>query len=128
MNSANDIFSDDPPSARSAPTVPPAAAVSVIRYKSGAPVDELLYRMAMGDNGGALDAAQELFDARYVPVLVLPPLEPSDVTLGYREHLLLSFIDGGAPLGEVLEESGLEMLDGLRALCELLEKDIISVC
>ena len=135
MQSANDILSDDdPPSSsaaaarRSAPTVPPPPIASVIRYKSGAPVDELLYRMAMGDSSGALDAAQDLFDARYVPVLVLPPLGSSDIRLGYREQLLLTLIDGNAPLSEVLEGSGLELLDALRALCELLEKDVVTVC
>jgi hypothetical protein len=130
MHSANDIlFDDDPPSSRrSAPTVPPPPIASVIRYKSGAPVDELLYRMSMGDNGGALDAAQDLFDARYVPVVVLPPLGGTDMRLGYREQLLLTLIDGTAPLADVLEGSGLEMLDALRALCELLEKDVITVC
>jgi hypothetical protein len=131
MHSANNVLSDDddaPSSRRSAPTVPPPPIASVIRYKSGAPVDELLYRMAMGDSAGALDAAQALFDARYVPVLILPPLGLGESTLGYREELLLSLVDGKASLPEVIDGSGLEMLDALRALCELIEKDVIAVC
>jgi len=82
----------------------------------------------MGDHGGALDAAQDLFDRRHIPVLVLPLSSLSDTMLGYREELLLSFIDGNARLADVIEDSGLEMLDALRALCELLEKDIITLC
>ena len=128
MHAANDTLLDDAPTSASAPTLPPHAFVSVVRYKSGAPVDELLYRIAMGDHGGALDAAQDLFDRRHIPVLVLPLSSLSDTMLGYSEELLLSFIDGNACLADVIEDSGLEMLDALRALCELLEKDIITLC
>jgi hypothetical protein len=123
MHPAEDILMDTAPLAAAPP--PPA---SVIRYKSGAPVDELLYRMAVGDVDAALDAAQELFDAGYVPVLVLVPLGISDVALGYHEMLLLSSVDGCTPLAGVLEDTGLAMVDALRALCELLEHDFIKVC
>jgi hypothetical protein len=133
MHSANNALSDDdedrePSTRRNAPTVPPPPIASVIRYKSGAPVDELLYRMAMGDAAGAVDAAQALFDARYVPVLILPPLGLGESTLGYREELLLSLVAGQATLTDVIDGSGLEMIDALRALCELIEKDVIAVC
>jgi hypothetical protein len=130
MQLAKDILpDDDDDSSRSSPsTVTPPPPASVIRYKSGAPVDELLYRMAMGDLGAAIDAAQDLIDAGYVPILVMVPLGGSDLSLGYREQLLLSLIDGCATLAEVIERSGLEMLDALRALCELLEMDAITLC
>jgi hypothetical protein len=130
MQPANDtLYDDDPPSSGgSAPTMAPVPLASVIRYKSGAPVDELLYRMAMGDVAATIDAAQELIDAGYVPVLVMRPHTVSDLRLGYREQLLLSQVDGCAPLAEVLLGTGLEMLDALRALCELLENDVVTLC
>jgi hypothetical protein len=129
MQPAKDILpDDDAPSGSSPSTVMPPAPASVIRYKSGAPVDELLYRMAMGDVGAAIDAAQDLIDAGYVPVLVMVPMGAWDLRLGYREEVLLSVIDGCATLAEVIERSGLELLDALRALCELLEMDAITLC
>src|SRR5262249_25435780 len=58
---------------RNSPTLPPSARVSVTRFKCGAPVDELAYRLSVGDHEGALDAAQTLFDMGSIPVLEMPP-------------------------------------------------------
>jgi hypothetical protein len=116
-----------PPPGRCPETVRPPPRVSVTRYKSGAPVDELLYRMSMGDTGAALDAAQALFDAGSIPVVVLP-LRSMTAMLGYRADLLLSCVDGESSLAKVIEASGLEMMDALRALGELLAEDVIAVC
>lgn len=125
------------PISRNAPTVPPPglgpetvrppARISVTRYKSGAPVDELLYRMSMGDTAGALDAAQALFDAGCIPVLVLP-LHATTSLCGYRADLLLTCVDGTTTLATVIEASGLETLDALRALAELLAENLIVLC
>jgi hypothetical protein len=115
-----------PPSSRDAPTVPPPALVSVVRFQIGAPVDELLYRMGVGDHGGAVDVAQELMEDRAVPIMLLPPDVVRDMVLEYRENLLLSFIDGHSSLEKVLQDSGLDMLDALRALCELLDQRVIA--
>jgi hypothetical protein len=126
MNSATQS-ADQAPDSRNAPTLPPPARVSVTRYKSGAPVDELLYRLSVGDNAGALDAAQALFDTRRIPVLVLP-LQTMTALFGYRADLLLSCIDGATPLSDVIDASGMEMLDALRALGELLAENVIALC
>jgi hypothetical protein len=116
-----------PPPGRAAETERPPARISVTRYKSGAPIDELLYRISMGDNAGALDAAQALFDAGCIPVLVLP-LHAMTALVGYRADLLLTCIDGTTPLAKVIEGSGLDMLDALRAIGELLSENIIVLC
>jgi hypothetical protein len=124
------------PISRNAPTLPPPGMpetvrppprISVTRYKSGAPVDELLYRISMGDHDGALDAAQALFDAGSIPVLVLP-VEGMTALVGYRADLLLTCVDGVTPLSAVIEASGLEMLDALRALGELLAENVVVLC
>jgi hypothetical protein len=115
------ITRDDAPSA-------PTPLASMTRYKSGAPVDELLYRVAMADYVGALAAAERLFEGGYIAVPVLGHLAEQERELGYRERLLMSSVDGSALLEEIIAASGLEMIDALRALCELVEKDIIAVC
>jgi hypothetical protein len=116
-----------PPPGQCPETVRPPPRISVTRYKSSVPVDELLYRMSMGDTAGALDVAQALFDAGSIPVVVLP-LRSMTAMLGYRADLLLSCVDGETTLVKVIEASGLELMDGLRALGELLAEDIIAVC
>jgi len=114
--------------ARNAPTLPPPARISVTRFKCGAPVDELLYRLAVGDMEGVLDAAQVLFDAGSVPVLELPPHTLPGTHFGFDAEVLLSCVDGSLSLKEVIDESGLEMMDALRGLSELLSENVLALC
>jgi hypothetical protein len=127
MIAAKPLWELDGPSPQDAPTVPPPERVSVTRYKSSAPVDELLYRVSVGDTAGLLDAAQGLFDRGCIPVLMLPP-QAVVPFIGYQAELLLFLVDGKTPLEEVLAASGLEMLDALHALSELLAEGAVSLC
>jgi hypothetical protein len=125
---AEEKMTDAMPSCTDAPTLPPPAMVSVVRFRSGAPVDELLYRMGVGDYVGALDVAEELLDERAVPIVVLPRSVIAEMTLEYRECLLLACVDGSSTLEKAIDDSGLEMIDALRALCDLLDKRIVAFC
>ncbi len=109
------------------PTVRPPAEVSVVRYKVGVPVDELLYRIEMGDTAGALDAAQTLLDEEPLPIVMMPSTLSAELLLGHREEYLLGFIDGHATLEEVIRSTGMSMLEALRALCGLLDKRVIAL-
>jgi hypothetical protein len=117
----------DPDLPEDRPTLPPPPLASVVRYRTGAPVDELQYRLAMGDHVAALAAAEDLFEGGYVPVALPSVLTPMELNLGYRECTLLTLIDGETPLATVLQSSGLDQLDALRALCELVEAELVTL-
>jgi hypothetical protein len=113
------------PSVRDSPTLPPPAPLSVIRFRSGLPVDELVYRMGVGDQSGVLDAAEELLADGVVVRIVLPPEVIATMMLEYRESMLLAYVSGSSTLKQVIQETGLEMIDALRALCELVDRRIV---
>ena len=117
--------SDD--SDRDVPTLRPPAEVSVVRYKVGVSIDELLYRFSVGDYIGALDAAQSLFDEEPVPIVVLAPHVAEVMPLTHREEYVLSFIDGRATLDDIVHQCGLPMLDAVGAVCGLLDKRVIAL-
>jgi hypothetical protein len=112
---------------RDAPTLPPPAAVSVVRYKVGVSVDELLYRFSMGDMAGAVDSALELLDEDPIPIVAVPTDVLSEMVLGHHASYVLSFIDCEATLDEVIKASGLPLVEALRALCELLDQSVIAL-
>lgn len=118
---------DGPPSSRDAPPLRPPPLASIVRYKTGAPIDEVLYRLSVGDLPGVLDAAESLLDEDCVPILVLPHDVVRDLCLSAREELIVSLIDGHATLEEVIAAAELSLLEGLRTVCELLEKRIIAL-
>jgi hypothetical protein len=114
--------------AAEAPTVPPPRPpISVTQIKVGAPIDELLYRFSMGDFKGALAVAEALLDEERIPIVMVPPDLLVHMRLDHREAFLVSFIDGQSSLDAVLQASGMPMLEGLRAICELIEKKIIGL-
>jgi hypothetical protein len=113
------------PSVRDSPTLPPPSPLSVIRFRSGLPVDELVYRLGVGDSSGALDAAEELFEDGAVARVVLPPEVIATMMLEYRESMLLAYVNGSSTLKQVINDTGLELIDALRALCELVDRRIV---
>lgn len=120
-------YESDVELSREAPTLRPPPDVSVVRYKVGVPVDELLYRFEMGDTAGALDAAQALLDEEPKPIVMMPATLSAELLLGHREEYLLGFIDGHATLEEVIRSTGLSMLEALRSVCDLLDKRVIAL-
>jgi hypothetical protein len=87
----------------------------------------LLYRVSVGDHAEAIDIAEVFFERRNVPIVLLPSDSLDELMLGYRAYLLLGCIDGETALQEVIDASGLDLLDALRALCELIEKSVVSL-
>jgi hypothetical protein len=110
-----------------APTLRPAQLVAVQRIRLGAPVDEILYRFSVGDLTGALAAAESLLDGRCVPVVIVSEVLISAMRLEHEEQFVLPFVDGHSSLEDILRASGLPMLDSLRAISVLLEKNVISL-
>jgi hypothetical protein len=88
-------------------------------------VHELLYRFAVGDEAGAIAAAELLLDGRRVPALTVSLDVLDELELDHRAALILAQVDGTTPLSEVLIESCLERGDALRTLCELVERRIL---
>jgi len=109
-----------------APTLPPPPSLRDVRDAS-APIEELLYRFEVGDHKGALAAAESLLDQRLVPTLVVSwELVPA-LGLAPDAVLLLTVVDGRASLEQVLEASGMPLLDALRALCVLLDERVVAL-
>jgi hypothetical protein len=81
--------------------------------------------MGVGDQSGVLDAAEELLADGVVVRIVLPPEVIATMMLEYRESMLLAYVSGSSTLKQVIQETGLEMIDALRALCELVDRRIV---
>ncbi len=120
-----------PPSDQS-PTLRPAALESGLRFKETArktarllPIQEILARFEFGDYRGALAVAGKLLDEGAVPVLTVSSREMDGVVLGADELTLLAVIDGHRTVEEILDASGLLMIDAFRALCEMAEKGLV---
>ena len=92
-----------------------------------APLHELLYRFEVGDHKGALAAAETLLDRSLVPTILVPTELLPAMALDPRAALLVTCVDGTTSLESVLEASTLPMLDGLRALCELLDRGVVAL-
>jgi hypothetical protein len=88
-------------------------------------VHELLYRFAMGDEVGAIAAAELLLDGRRVPALTVSLDVLDELDLNHRAALILAQVDGTTPLSRVLKLSCLERSDALRTMCELIERRIL---
>jgi hypothetical protein len=110
-----------------APTLPPKPPISVTQVKLGAPVDELLYRFAVGDYKGALAVAEVLLDDECIPIVIVPPEVLLSLPLDHREAFLMSFVDGKSSLEAIVEASGIPLLDALRLLCQLIELKVVVI-
>lgn len=113
-------------------------------------------RFAMGDFSGALEVADRILRERpsngdasslakrcrevlvdmyssrlsglhRVPQLVMGPDQIRWLSLDHRAGFLLSMIDGVSSIDELLDVSGMQKVDALRILCDLLDQKVISV-
>jgi hypothetical protein len=134
---------------------PPQAAIKDVEADAGA-LGAMKDRYAMGDFSGALVIAEgilahnpdDLEAPRYVQscrdVLtqmysarlgsldrVVAVAVPSDqirwLTLDHRAGFLLSLIDGGLTVDQILDISGMPRLDALRIMYQLLDQRVISL-
>jgi hypothetical protein len=126
-----DVAEEHSPPSSQRPTLRPAVA-SGMRLRETArrtarvePIQEILARFELGDYTGALSVAARLLDEGRVPVVTVASRELDGVFLGSRELALLHVIDGRRNVEEVVEASGMEMIDAFRALCEMAEKGLV---
>jgi hypothetical protein len=134
----------------------PSAAASPHAQSPASSMAELKDRYAMGDFSGALVIAERILEAspddpeapRYAQscrdVLTqmysarLGSLDqrvtvavPSDqirwLTLDHRAGFLLSLVDGGITVDQILDISGMPRLDALRIMYQLLDQRVISL-
>jgi hypothetical protein len=88
-------------------------------------IHELLYRFSMGDEVGAIAAADLLLDGRRAPALTVSLDVLDELELDHRAALVLGQVDGTTPLSEVLRESCLDRGTAIRTVCELVERRIL---
>ncbi|HEY8088936.1 MAG TPA: hypothetical protein VIF09_13850 [Polyangiaceae bacterium] len=88
-------------------------------------IHEVLYRFSMGDDVGAIAAADLLLDGRRAPALTVSLDVLDELDLDHRAALVLAHVDGTTPMSEVLRESCLDRGTALRTLCELVERRIL---
>jgi hypothetical protein len=120
------------------------------------PMVEMRDRYAVGDFTGALAIAERLLvekpanaeanrylvscrdiltqmytarlgSAGQVPRVVLAADQIRWLTLDHRSGFLLSCVDGISSVEEILDVSGMQGLDALRILCELLQQGVIDM-
>jgi hypothetical protein len=129
---------------------------AVSKEPSGGPIADMKDRYAMGDFSGALVIAEGIIESdpedteapRYAQscrdVLtqmyaarlgsldqIVAVAVPSDqirwLTLDHRAGFLLSLIDGGSTVDQILDISGMTRLDALRIMYQLLDQRVISL-
>jgi len=132
------VFEPAPPGsstrlASERPTMPPPAPrgaggsedVMVSRIHLGPSVDEVLYRLSLGDLSGAALANEELEPC--VPRRNTPPIIIAAMQLDYLEEYVLACIDGQTTWAEILDSSPFSPRDTLKALCELVDKGALAL-
>jgi hypothetical protein len=88
-------------------------------------VHEILYRFTVGDEVGAIAAADLLLDGRSAPALTVSLDVLDELELDHRAALVLARVDGTTPLSRVLCDTGLGRGDAIRTVCELVERRIL---
>jgi hypothetical protein len=88
-------------------------------------IEELLFRFEVGDYLGALSLSDALLGAR--PERLVPADVARRIGLDHREGMLFDQIDGASCLEDVLETTGLPMVDALRSLCSLVQKKVVAL-
>jgi len=120
------------------------------------PLAELRERYALGDFSGALTIAEALLEddpdnadaQRYaescrdvlkqmyaarlgsltqVPIVAIPAEQLRWLTLDHRSGFLLSHVDGVSTLEEILDISGMNHLEAMRIIYELLQQKVIAL-
>jgi hypothetical protein len=88
-------------------------------------VHEILYRFAMGDEVGAIAAADLLLEGRRVPALTVSLDVLDELELDHRAALVLAHVDGTTDLSGVLRCCCLGRGEALRTVCDLVERRIL---
>jgi hypothetical protein len=88
-------------------------------------VHELLYRFAVGDELGALAAAETLLDGQRVPALTVSYDVLDEIEIDQETAHVLACVDGMTTLSCVVENCGLGRVEALRTLCELVERRLV---
>ncbi len=120
------------------------------------PMSELRERYALGDFSGALtiaegmleddpdngdaqryaescrDVLRQMYAARLgalsqVPTVTIPGEQLRWLTLDHRSGFLLSHVDGVSTLEEILDVSGMNPLDAMRIIWDLLQQKVIAL-
>lgn len=125
------VASVDMPAPPDMPTVPPprmrAARTSTglvaPRRSNGPFVDEVLYRLSVGDVTGAERASERLDEL--VPLVVAPHAVVGDPPLRLAEAWILALVDGKQTCADVLASSPFARDDSLASLCELVDRGLV---
>lgn len=107
---------------------PPAPAVEdlvVARITLRPSVDEVLYRLSVGDDRGAFLASTDL--ERTVPWVVAPRVVLTAMRLSYLEEYILSFVDGASTWADILDCSPFSSAETLGALAALVDKGAVTL-
>jgi hypothetical protein len=107
------------------PPPPPTGDVMVSRIHLGPSVDEVLYRLSLGDLSGAALANEEL--ERCVPERTAAAIVVHAMQLTYLEEYMLTLVDGHTLWGDVLDSSPFAPKDTLQALCDLVDKGAVTL-
>jgi hypothetical protein len=97
----------------------------VSRIHLGPSVDEVLYRLSLGDLSGAALANEDL--EQCIPARSSTALIVASMDLTCLEEFILATIDGQSTWGEILDSSPFSPRDTLEALCELVDKGALSL-
>jgi hypothetical protein len=115
------------------PTVPPPGqrtpraadpGVHVARIHLHTSMDELLYRLAVGDWEGAYRANTEL--VHFIPRVVAPRAEVAANKLDYMQEFVLACVDGQSTWGQIVSDAPFEPGETLRALCALVDLGLVG--
>jgi hypothetical protein len=100
------------------------ASVHVARIHLHTSMDELLYRLAVGDWEGAYRANAEL--VHFVPHVVVPRVEIAATSLDYLQEFVLAYVDGRATWGQIVSDAPFEPAETLRALSALVDLGLVG--
>jgi hypothetical protein len=78
------------------------------------------------------DVLRQMYGARLgaltqVPVVAIPTEQLQWLTLDHRAGFLLSHVDGVSTLEEILDISGMNPLDAMRIIYDLLQQKVIAL-
>lgn len=115
------------------PTLPPpglatgrreSPEVVVARIRLHTSMDELLYRLAVGDWDGAHRANAEL--VHFVPRVVVGRAVLAATELDYMQEFVIACIDGQSTWGQVVDSAPFEPAETLRALSALVDLGLVA--
>jgi hypothetical protein len=109
-----------PPSG-AGPDAPETVATRVRLHTS---MDEILYRLSVGDWDGALRAHEDLRDC--VPRVTAGRLMLDTLGLDGTTEFVLTYVDGASSWGSIVDSAPFEPAETLRSLCALVDEGVVS--